>query len=350
MTLRERFDAVPAGTVGIEEEVLLLDPETHAPADCGLTVLERMPGDRRFKMELPASQVELITAAHPDVPAAIAELATARADLAHAAEGLALPAAGAVHPTAPVEVALNTGPSYDETVRRHGRVANRQLLGALHVHIAIGGADRTLAVFNALRSYLPELAALAAAAPFHAGEDTGFASIRPLIGGQLPRQGVPPRIFSWEEFEADLAWGHASGTVSIPSRWWWELRPHVGYGTLELRAPDVQADLEQAANVAGLAYSLVQELSARFDAGEPLPVYPSWRIAENRWAALAGGLDAQLADLETGELRPARERLAALGADVSRDAAAELRAAGVGGATGYLIAAFRRSIASQTST
>ena len=191
--------------------------------------------------------------------------------------GLALPAAGAVHPTAPAEVALNSGPSYEETVRRHGRVAHRQLVGALHVHVAIGGADRTLAVFNALRSYLPELAALAAVAPFHDGKDTGFASIRPLIGGQLPRQGIPPRITSWEAFEADLAWGAAAGAVPDARRWWWELRPHPAFGTLELRAPDVQPTVADAAAVTALVHALVGWLAARHDAGEPLPDRRVWR-------------------------------------------------------------------------
>ncbi len=69
---------------------------------------------------------------------------------------------------------------------------------ALQIHIAPGSSDRALAIYNALRSYLPEIAALAANAPFHQGRDTGLASMRPKLAELLPRQGVPPPLESWD--------------------------------------------------------------------------------------------------------------------------------------------------------
>jgi carboxylate-amine ligase len=318
-------------------------------------VLERAGDSGRVKRELPAAQVELVTAPHPTAAAAIAELRAARAELAAAAGDLARPAAAALHPTAPAEAELNEGDRYDHTLRTHGRIARRQLLGALQVHVAVGGADRTLAVYNALRGYLPELAALAAAAPFHDGADTGLASMRPLVAGQLPRQGVAPPIASWEALEDDLRWGAVSGTVREPASWWWELRPHVVHATLELRVPDVQPTLGAAGGVAGFAVALVSWLAARHDAGDRLPVAPDWRIAENRWAALRDGVEGTLADLETGEQRPARERLHTLidavepyadgpldaaRALAERNAAIELRAIGLGRTAHWLAERF----------
>jgi len=185
------------------------------------------------------------------------------------------------------------------------------------VHVAVGGADRSLAVYNGLRPWLPLIAALAANAPFHDGRDTGMASIRPKIAEQLPRQGIPPAIGSWEEFAATLAWGAASGAVPGPRRWWWELRPHPAFGTLELRVPDAQSTVQDAAAVVALVHALVGWLAARHDAGEPLELADDgWRLAENRWSAARRGMDAELADLRSGERVPARERLAALLADV----------------------------------
>src|SRR5213075_2861884 len=133
----------------------------------------------------------------------------------------------------------------------------------LQVHVAPGDAERTLAVYNALRGHLPELAALAANAPFHAGRDTGFASVRPLIGGLLPRQGVPPAIPSWEAFAETLRWGRVAGAVPEPRRWWWELRPHLAFGTLELRVPDAQTTVADAAAVAAFVHALVARLGER---------------------------------------------------------------------------------------
>jgi glutamate---cysteine ligase / carboxylate-amine ligase len=108
--------------------------------------------------------------------------------------------------------------------------------------------------------------------------------------------------------------------------WWWELRPHPEYGTLEVRVPDAQATVDDAAGVVAVVHSLVHWLAARLDAGERLPAPPTWRIEENRWRALSRGLDGEMADLETGEVATARRRLARL-LDELEPSARELGAA-----------------------
>src|SRR5205823_14220458 len=158
-------------------------------------------------------------------------LAAARRDAAQAAQGLAVLAGAGLHPFAAAEGPVNPGERYEQLVEEYGTVARRQLVFALQVNIAVGGAERTIAVYNAMRAQLPELAALAANAPFHEGRDPGFASFRPVVAGMLPRQGMPPRIESWEEWAEDLRWGERARRVPSPSQWWFELRPHPGCGT-----------------------------------------------------------------------------------------------------------------------
>ncbi|MBE2315994.1 YbdK family carboxylate-amine ligase [Solirubrobacter sp. CPCC 204708] len=290
--MRELFDSVEPLTVGLEEEVMLLDPVTFDLAPIGT----RIPS---AKLELPAAQVELDTPPAATVGEAIAALAEGRRELAAACGDLARPAVAAVHPfTAPLGE-LNAGERYDAILARYGDVARTQLVSALQVHVAIGSAERSLEVYNALRSHLPELAALAANAPFLAGRDTGFASVRPLIGGLLPRQNVPPAFASWDEYEEALRW------VKDPGSWWWELRPHPKFGTLEIRVCDAQTTLEEAAAVAAYAHALVGWLAERDD----LETVTSWKIAENRWAALRHGVEATFTDLRTGEERPVRDIL-----------------------------------------
>jgi carboxylate-amine ligase len=250
------------------------------------------------------------------VGAAVAQLALARRDLASAAEGLALPAVAAVHPFAPAEGTLNAGGRYDTIAAEYASVARRQLVASLQVHVAVGGAERSLAVYNALRCHLPELAALAANAPFYEGADSGLASVRPGICVQLPRQGVPPAIECWEEFAAELEWGSRSGTLPEVSRWWWELRPHPRFGTLELRVPDAQTTVAEAAGVVAFVQALAATLAERYDAGEPLPAGATWRINENRWSAARYGVEGDLVDLVSGRRRPTRDRLSELVADV----------------------------------
>jgi glutamate---cysteine ligase / carboxylate-amine ligase len=314
--LRAAFDAPAPLTIGLEEELMLLDPETLDLLPRAADVVEPA-GDPRFKLEMPAAQLELSLPPARSVPEAIAALATARRDLAVAAAPVGRLAAAGVHPFAAPLGVLNPGERYAATEAEYGDAARRQLVCALQVHVAVGGADRSLAVYNGLRAWLPLLAALAANAPFHEGRDTGMASIRPQIAELLPRQGIPPALASWESFAAALAWGAASGAVPDARRWWWELRPHPAFGTLELRVPDAQTTIEDAGAVAALAHALVGWLAARHDAREPLETAEEWRLEENRWSAARWGMDAALADLSTGERVPARERLSALLAELA---------------------------------
>jgi carboxylate-amine ligase len=308
-TLRARFDAPDELGIGIEEELFLLDRETLDLAPHAREVVEATGGDPRFKLELPAAQLEIVTPPCATVAEAVESLARARRDLARAAEPYGVLMTAGTHPFTSELGVLTDDPRYVRTLAEYGERARRQLVSGLHLHVSLGGADRSLAVYNALRSHLPELAALAANAPFHAGRDTGLASIRPTIAVNLQRQGVPPRIPSWEWFAEALSWGEASDTVPDPRRWWFELRLHTTYGTLELRAPDAQSSIEDVHAVAALADGLIHWLAARHDAGEPLPAHDSWRIDENRWSAMRDGLDGTLADLATGERRPTRELL-----------------------------------------
>ncbi len=306
--LRTTFDAPEPLTLGIEEELMLLDPETLDLLPRAAEVVEAA-ADERFKLEMPAAQLELTLPPAHNVPDAIAALARGRQDLAAAAAPIGRLAAAGVHPFAAPVGRLNAGERYAPTEAEYGEIARGQLVCALQVHVAVGGADRSLGVYNGLRPWLPLIGALAADAPFHGGRDTGMASIRPKIAEQLPRQGMPPAIGSWEAFAAALAWGAASGSVPDWRQWWWELRPHAAFGTLEVRVPDAQATVEDAAAVVALVHALVGWLAELHDAGEPVASADTWRLEENRWSAARWGMDAGLADLRTGERTPARELL-----------------------------------------
>jgi carboxylate-amine ligase len=353
--VRAAFEDLPPFTVGLEEEILLVDPRTFEPAPVADRVLGRAQPAAAIKPELPASQVELVSTPRGSVAEAIDELRGARHALAAAADGIARPIAAALHPTAPEHTALAGTDRAADLSARYGPVAAQQLVAALQVHVAVGSADATLAVYNALRGHLPELAALAAAAPFHAGRDTGLASARPLVCGHLPRQGVPPAIDSWDDHAADLAWGAAGGAVAEPGWWWWELRPHVRYGTLEVRVPDVQPTLGHADAVATTAHALVRHLARRHADGEELGRPATWRIAENRFDSLHRGVEGEQIDLDTGDRRPTRRCLHdlldriepdAVGcldgarALVESNAAIDLRRAGLDGAARWLADTF----------
>ncbi len=288
---------------------MLLDPETFELVPRAGQVLSLLAGDERFKLELPASQIEIVTPALATAAAAEAALRRARADLAERTGGLVRLAAAGVHPTSAGRGELNSLERYERTVREYGKRAKRQLVCALQVHVAVGDARRALAIYNAARSYLPLLAAVAANAPFYEAQETGLASVRPKLAELLPRQGVPPELASWEAYAEALQWGAASDAFADGRSWWWELRPHPTFGTLEFRVPDGQSTAAEAAAIAAVAQSLVAWLGERHDAHERLPVHRSWRIAENRWSACRDGVEGTMADLESGRRRSTREQL-----------------------------------------
>ena len=312
-SLRTRFDEATPLTVGVEEELMLLDAGTLELAPRAVELLDALGGDPRFKSELPAAQIELLTPPAATVGEALWHLCAARSDLAAAAQPLGLRVAGAgAHPFSAGLGELNAGGRYDATRAEYGLVAEAQLVFGLHVHVAVGGADATIAVHDALRARLPELAALGAAAPYYAGRDTGLASIRPEIASLLPRQGIPPVLGGIEGFAAQLDWGAAAGTVSEPRCWWWELRPHPRYGTLEVRVCDSQPVARGVGAIAAVVQTLVAELRARHEAGDLPPAADGWRIAENRWSACRHGLGGHMAQLESGRREPTAERVGRL--------------------------------------
>ncbi|MBI5104250.1 MAG: YbdK family carboxylate-amine ligase [Solirubrobacterales bacterium] len=310
-TLRAAFEVERPPTVGIEEELMLLDPETHDLLPRGTEVLDRVAGDPRFKQEMPAAQVEIAAPPAASVPEAAALLRAARRELAAAAEGIGVLAGAGVHPFAHGDGALNAGARYEAIAEEFGAVARRQLVFGLHVHVAIAGADRALAAYNALREHLPALAALGAASPFYEGADMGLASVRPKICDLLPRQGVPPAIGSWEEHADAFGWGLASGRFADPAQWWFEARLHPLHGTVEVRVPDAQSTVEDTVAIAAVVHALVVSLAERHDAGELPPPAPGWRIGENRWSACRHGVEGTWCDVRTGATRPMREHLEA---------------------------------------
>jgi carboxylate-amine ligase len=305
--LRALFSGTVAGTVGFEEELLVVRRGSWLPDDADTVVAG--VGDPRVKGELPACQLEISTSVHAEVADAVEELRSCRALVAAACGPDVAPIAAPVHPLVEGPTALSGTERAAGLGARYREVAERQLVSSLQLHLAFGDADCTLGVYHALRDRLPELAALAAAAPFAAGRDTGLCSVRPVIASQLPRQGVPPIIASWEQYADDLAWAVRGGAMADASEWWWELRPHVRYGTLELRVLDVQATVDQTSAIARFVHALGAGLADLHHRGDLRPPAPAWRIAENRWSALRDGVGGELLDLRTGEARPTLSRL-----------------------------------------
>lgn len=268
--------------------------------------------DPRFVPELPAAQLEIVTPVCGDAAQVGRELAAAHRHLAECAGGALRFAGSGTHAFAAPVGPLSALPRYAAIAEEYEWAARQSIVFGQHVHVCLRGAERVMAVHDALRSYLPELAALAGNAPFLGGRDTGLASVRPKVAEAYPRQGIPPAFVTWEAYADLLAWGARGGAVPEPTYLWWEVRPHPRFATLEIRVLDAPTTAAQAAGLAAVVRALVAWLADRWDQGRPLPVHDGVRIAENRWRALRHGLGGRMLDLDTGEEEPTRRRVAQL--------------------------------------
>ena len=326
--IERAFGRRPPWSVGVEEEIMLVDAETLelVPASSDLIdeagALER----GRLKLELFASVVELTTAPCDSVEQVAEELRSLRSAAQAAAGrlGISLAAAG-THPTAlPADQEIADDPRYRVFVDYAGISARRQGVNGLHLHVEMPDEVACFAALECVLPWLPLVLALSANSPYLAGEETGLASNRAEILAQLPRSGAPPvfgSIDGWERFVGRFV---AAGLADDYTRFWWDVRPHPRFGTLEVRMPDQPTALDNSLAFVALLQTLCAHFAGSVDGAADRGVYQ-----QNRWAALRFGSEAEL-------LHPTEDRavtvaeLAAELLDRLAPTSAEL------GTTGYL--------------
>jgi carboxylate-amine ligase len=251
-------------------------------------------------MELLASMVELATdvcAGPVEALAALRELRAA-ADEGAKGSGLGIAAAG-THPfSLPHAQDIAPDPRYREFVEYAGISARRQAVCGLHVHVGMPGPEECMRALEGVLPWLPLVLALSANSPFLAGEETGLASARAEVLALLPRAAAPPVFASYRDWEAFVERFVRLGLADGYTRFWWDIRPHPHFGTLEIRSPDQPTAVELTAAFA----ALLQALCVTVLDGEPPPPANRGDYAQNRWAALRFGPRAEL-------IHPSGERL-----------------------------------------
>jgi carboxylate-amine ligase len=180
----------------------------------------------------------------------------------------------------------------------------------MHVHVAVKGPDRAIAVTAAMRNFLPELLALSASSPFVENVNTGLHSARTQIFTRFfPRCGVPDAFESWNEFEGFVRFLYDTGSITEHTQLWWSVRPHLAFPTVEIRICDGQPDLGEAQALAAFATALTARVARAYDDGTPVSPLPHRLIEENFWRAIRYGLAGELLDFDRREPIPARQRL-----------------------------------------
>lgn len=280
-------------TLGVEEELMILDAETLELAPRVHDFL----GPPGFKTELFATMLELNTPICRTPDEALTALRELRAAAAARAEELGLVVAGAgSHPLAdPERQEIVDEPRYREFVDYAGVSARRQVVHGLHVHVGMPDQETCLRVLEGLLPWLPFVLALSANSPYFAGRATGHLSCRAEVLGFLPRHGAPP-----VDWEASVERMVGLGLVTDFRALHWDVRPHPLYGTLEIRVADQPTAVERSAAFVGLLHSLCARLL-----DEEHPVADRAVYEEARWAAAHYGPRARLP-------HPTEDRLASV--------------------------------------
>jgi glutamate---cysteine ligase / carboxylate-amine ligase len=284
-------------SVGVEEEVMLLDPAEWDLANRIDDVLGEAPDDLKalIDAETHGSVVELRTGVHAEVPSAIEQISKLRAILTGTLESLGLRAGAAgTHPTALwQDVVVSRTDRYQRVYRSMRELARREPTFALHVHVGIPDPETAIRVMNAMRIHLPVLLALGANSPFWQGRDSGLSSARTPVFQAFPRVGIPRRFEDYDDYRDSVSLLIDTDAVPEPTYLWWDIRPQPRFGTLEIRVMDAQSETWQT----GALLALTQCL-CRLEAEEGFVSEGATRVVEplieNRFLASRDGIEAEL--------------------------------------------------------
>ena len=297
----------PSFTIGIEEEYLIVDPETRdlvkdmpkgLMRDC-----EEIIGGQ-VSPEFLRSQIEIGTKVCANVSEARADLARLRLAVADVSGkyGLA-PIAASTHPFANWFRQQHTDKErYNALARALGGVIRRLLICGMHVHVAIEDEDMRIDLMNQVLYFLPHLLALSTSSPFWQGMDTGLKSYRTSVFRAVPRTGMPDEFQGWADYQRHVRVLTEAGVIEDATKLWWDLRPSARYPTLEMRASDICTSIDDAMTIAAFYLSLLAMLYERRLDNQRWRIYSRMLIYENLWRAQRFGTSESLIDFGRGKL------------------------------------------------
>ncbi|RED54033.1 carboxylate-amine ligase [Aestuariispira insulae] len=299
-------------TIGIEEEYLLVDPETRQlTSDTGVQeavindVLKEVDETIGFATpEFLKAQVEVGTAVCRSIGEAREKLVHMRGAVARSARrhGLA-PIAASTHPTANWQQLQHTDKErYNMLANDLKAVAQRLVICGMHVHVGFDDDDTRIDLLNQVSYFLPHLLVLTTSSPFWRGHNTGLKCYRLAVFDELPRTGLPERFESWSEYQRHLNMLIKAGVIEDGSKMWWDIRPHCKFPTLEMRIADICTRLEDGITVAALYACLLSMLQRLRRSNQRWRMYSDMLINENRWRAQRYGFSQGLIDFGKAQI------------------------------------------------
>src|ERR671939_589441 len=302
------FEGSEGRTLGIEEELHIVDATTGELAPKIEEIMSRLPEDLKeaVSYELFQSVLEIKTPPCATVAEAERHLRELRSRVGAwvAACGTALASAG-THPFSRYQDQKITElERYRRVIDTLRWVAKREVIFGQHVHVGVSGEAEVIEAHNRLSEQVPLLLALSSNSPYWQGMDTGYESTRVKIFETFPRAGMPPAFPDYEAFEGYVDLMVEAGAMDDYTFCWWDVRPHPKIGTIELRIPDTQTSLRSAVALTALTQCIVAR--SLEEAGRSGP-YDRELGVENKMRAARHGMDAAFYDAQEKVTVPARE-------------------------------------------
>ena len=263
----------PSYTLGVEEELMIIDAETLDLANSIEGLLDGLAetsAEGEVKPELMESVCEIATTPCENTREVALQLKALRSTVMQVAQerGLAIGSAG-THPFAMWEdQRIVSRPRYRDLVAGLQFVARQELIFGIHVHVGLDDPDKAIHVVNGMRVHLPLLLALSANSPFWRADSTGLLSTRTPIFRAFPRVGIPPRYDDFEDWSKRIKFMIESKVIADYTYLWYDVRPHPNFGTVEVRVMDSQTRVEHTVALAAMVQAMVKELAEHHEAGQ----------------------------------------------------------------------------------
>ena len=290
----------PAFTLGIEEEYMVVNPETRELSSHDQKIVEHAGRilDDQVKAEMHQAVVEVGTGICRNVDEARKDLANLRKTVSQVAGdlGLRIGAAG-THPFSHWSTQLITpNPRYEDIVNELQEAARSNLIFGLHVHVGIADKNMAMHIANSVRYFLPHVYALSTNSPFWEGRNTGFKSFRSKVFDKFPRTGIPDYFNTYEDFIGYVNLLVKTGCIDNAKKIWWDLRVHPFFPTIEFRICDIPMLMEETIAIAAIFQALVAKLYKLRTANLNFMSYTRALINENKWRAGRYGIDGKMID------------------------------------------------------
>lgn len=302
----------PTFTLGIEEEYMVLDPETfnlRSHVNLELISKGRVLLHEHIKPEMHGSMLEIGTGICNNTTEAKFEVTKIRSLVSHLAKqnGLLIGAAS-THPYAKWEEQdIYPDDRYQIILQDMQLLARSLLIFGMHIHVGIANREVQIQLMNEMRYFMPHILAISTNSPFWEGQDTGLKSFRSKIFERFPRTALPDIFTDWSEYQHYVDLLVKTGSIDNAKKIWWDIRPHPFFPTLEIRICDLPMRVDETVAIAAMCQAVAAKLYSLYEQNLSFRQYRRSLLMENKWRAVRYGLDGKLIDWGRQEEKPARD-------------------------------------------